>query len=178
MKKQIFALFTDIEVADQFINEAHQKVGVSGDEVSYVYRNQDGERVEGTGNDVADSTVSEGAVSGAGIGGAIGAALGIVGSIGVLGPLGVITAGPLAATLGLTGAAGVTAATALTGAVAGGLIGALTSIGVGEPKARTYEERVKAGDVLVSVHAEDADAVIELLQAHNAAEIEIVEEKI
>jgi hypothetical protein len=175
MKKQIFAVFSSLDSADLAINEVHNTLSVSADEISYVYRNKDGERVSGDGSDIATSTPGEGAATGATTGGVIGAVIGIVASAGVLGPIGgVVAAGPLLTALGITGAVGATVATAATGAVAGGLIGALTNMGVGEPKAREIEERVKAGDVLVHVHAENVDEVVRIFQEHGATSIEMI----
>lgn len=175
MKKQIFAVFTDIDVADQAINELHNELSIPADDISYVYRDEDGNKISGDADDVASETPAEGAVSGATTGGVIGAVIGLVASIGVLGPLGpVVVSGPLAAALGLTGAVGATVSAAAVGAAAGGLLGALMSLGVGEPEARKFEERVKAGDVLVHVQADDEDTVVDKLREHNAEEITII----
>lgn len=42
------------------------------------------------------------------------------------------------------------------GAVAGGLVGALTHLGVDEQDAREYEGHVKQGSILLTVHADSA----------------------
>lgn len=176
MKKVIFAVFTDVEVADKAINHLHNELHISNEEISYVYKNKAGEEVSGEGDDVTEKTTVEGAVSGATTGGLIGAAVGLVGVAGLLGPLGpIVVAGPLATFLGITGGAGAVVGTGVAGAAIGGLVGALTSMGVSEPQARNYEERVDAGDVLISVHAEDADAVTNTLRDFNAEDITVVE---
>lgn len=177
MKKNIFALFTDIEVADKAINEIHQNLGVPKDEISYVYRNKDGEKITGTGEDVAGETVAEGAADGATVGGIIGAGIGLAAVVGIAGPLGAVFAtGPIAAALGLTGALGAVAAGGITGAAAGSLLGALINLGLSDEKARAFEQRVQAGDVLVSIHVEDDEPVIKLLAEHNAQEVEVIAE--
>jgi hypothetical protein len=91
----------------------------------------------------------EGATAGAGTGAVLGGALGWlvgIGSLAIpgLGPF--IAAGPLMAALAGAGA----------GAVAGGLTGALIGMGIPEYEARRYEGKVKDGNVLMSVHTDDA----------------------
>ena len=177
MKKNIFALFVDIDVADKAINDIHQKIGIEKEEISYVYRNKEGEKVSGTADDVAAATATEGAADGAKVGGVIGAGIGLAAAVGVAGPLGaVVAAGPVATALGLSGAVGAVAAGGVTGAAAGGLVGALANLGVSDEKARAFEQRVQAGDVLVSIHAENEEPIIKILTEHNAEEIEIISE--
>jgi len=179
MKKIIFALFTDIEVADRVINHIHNELDVANDEISYVYKNRKGDEISGDGEDVTSPSPTAGAVSGATTGGLIGAAVGLVGIAGLLGPLGpIVVAGPLATFLGITGGAGAIVGTGVAGAAIGGIVGALISMGVSEPEARNYEERVDAGDVLVSIHTEKADAVSEVLREFGAKKITVVEEQI
>ena len=48
-----------------------------------------------------------------------------------------------------------------TGAVAGGIVGALVGLGMPEYEAKRYEGRIKHGGILLSVHCDDA-AWIEL----------------
>ena len=156
-------IFPDRESAQAAINRVHNELHVPNDDISFIYRNTDGEVVEVEADDVSTSTPVEGAKKGAVVGGTIGALAGlatVAGAIPVIGPL--FAAGPLAAALGLTGAVGTTAAGAATGAAAGGLVGALANLGVGTEHAQAYSDRVEAGDVLVSVHAEeDARAILE-----------------
>jgi hypothetical protein len=90
----------------------------------------------------------EGAATGAGTGGVLGGTLGWLVGIGTLaipglGPF--IAAGPIMAAL--SGAA--------AGAALGGLAGALIGMGIPEYEAKRYEGRVKDGNILISVHAED-----------------------
>src|SRR5262245_19425458 len=91
----------------------------------------------------------EGAATGAGTGPVVGGALGWLAGIGALaipglGPL--IAAGPIMAAL--SGAA--------VGGAVGGLTGALVGMGIPEYEAKRYEEKVKGGQALISVHSEDA----------------------
>jgi hypothetical protein len=91
----------------------------------------------------------EGAAAGAGAGGAIGGGLGLLAGIGALaipglGPF--IAAGPIMAAL--SGAA--------AGATVGGLTGALIGMGIPELEAKKYEGKIKDGNILLSVHTDDA----------------------
>ena len=91
----------------------------------------------------------EGAAAGAGTGGVVGGALGWLVGIGALaipglGPF--IAAGPIMAAL--SGAA--------AGAALGGLTGALIGLGIPEYEAKRYEGKIKEGNILISVHADDS----------------------
>jgi hypothetical protein len=86
----------------------------------------------------------DGASNGATIGGVAGAGVGVLASLGMIaipgiGPL--VAAGMLATTLAAAG----------TGAVAGGLVGALVDYGVSSDEAEVYSEAVRRGSTLVSV---------------------------
>jgi hypothetical protein len=109
----------------------------------------------------------EGAATGAGSGAILGGALGWMVGIGALaipglGPF--IAAGPIMAAL--AGAAG--------GAAAGGLAGALIGMGIPEYEAKRYEGKVKAGNILISIHTEDGeerDRAKEILETIGAEDI-------
>jgi hypothetical protein len=91
----------------------------------------------------------EGASIGAGAGGLAGGALGLLAGIGLLAIPGVgpfIAAGPIMAAL--SGIA--------VGAAAGGITGALIGMGIPELEAKRYEGKLKDGNILISVHAEDS----------------------
>jgi hypothetical protein len=90
----------------------------------------------------------EGTAAGAATGVVLGGALGWLAGIGALVIPGLgafIAAGPIMAAL----------SGAVVGAGLGGLTGMLVGLGIPEDEARRYEERVRAGDILVSVHTED-----------------------
>ena len=89
----------------------------------------------------------EGAMTGGGSGLVIGGALGWLVGIGTLaipgaGPL--IAAGPIVAALTGAGVLG----------AAGGIVGALVGLGLPELEAKRYEEEIKRGRILVSVHCD------------------------
>lgn len=109
----------------------------------------------------------EGTVIGAGTGGAIGGTLGLLAGIGLLAVPGIgpfIAAGPIMAAL--SGGA--------LGAAAGGITGALIGMGIPELEAKQYEDKVKDGNILISVHSEDSDevdAAKEIFKSENATDI-------
>ena len=91
-----------------------------------------------------------GATTGVATGGVLGGTLGWLAGIGALsitglGPL--IAAGPIVAAV--SGAA--------VGAGVGGLTGGLVGMGIPEYEAKRYEGKVRDGNILISVHAEDGD---------------------
>lgn len=93
---------------------------------------------------------AEAAGTGAGVGAALGGAGGLLAGLGILAIPGI---GPVVA-------AGWLASTALglaAGAAAGGLIGALTQLGVPEEEAHTYAEGVRRGGTLVTARVPDND---------------------
>jgi uncharacterized protein (TIGR02271 family) len=99
--------------------------------------------------ELADTTgtkVSEAATTGAIGGGVAGGLLGLLAGVGALAIPGI---GPIVA----GGALASTLAGAGIGAAAGGLLGALVGMGVPEEDARYFEEGVRSGGILVTVHA-------------------------
>jgi hypothetical protein len=111
----------------------------------------------------------EGLGTGATIGGAVGAAAGIIAAIGtslIIPGLGIIVAGPLAAGLAGAGAGGIT----------GGLIGALIGSGIPEEHAKSYEQGIKKGGIVVTVRPRseaDARMIEHEWQSHHAGEVHI-----
>lgn len=177
MQNNIFVLFKSRSHAESAINHLHHTLHIPADQISYIYKDHHGEKVTREGDGTDTNTTGEGALTGATTGGAIGAVIGLVGVAGLLGPLGpVVVAGPLATALGITGAIGAVVGTGLTGAALGGIVGALTAMGVSETVAREYEVRVDAGDVLVSIHTDDTDTAVAALRQFNPSKIEVVED--
>jgi hypothetical protein len=91
-----------------------------------------------------NTKVPQGAGAGAGIGAALGGTLGLFAAMTGLvvpgiGPL--LIAGPLFG--------------AFAGATAGGAVGVLVGLGIPEDEAKLYEERLKKGGILVSVHTQN-----------------------
>ena len=91
----------------------------------------------------------EGAAAGVTTGGVIGGTLGLLAGIGALAIPGVgpfLAAGPIMAAL----------SAAAVGAALGGITGALIGLGIPEYEARRYEGKIKEGNILISVHPDNA----------------------
>src|SRR6202044_3463273 len=104
----------------------------------------------------------------AGAGGALGGTVGLLAGIGALAIPGVgpfIAAGPLLAAL--SGAA--------AGAAVGGLGGALVGLGIPEIEAKTYEGKIRGGNILIAVHTDNGETesrakrTFELYDAHDVS---------
>ena len=115
-----------------------------------------------------DSTKApEGAAAGASTGALFGGALGWLAGIGALaipgvGPL--IAAGPILAAL--TGAA--------LGTAAGGLGGALIGLGIPEYEAQAYEGKLREGNILMCVHADNSDEAAEVRRIYSEEQAESI----
>jgi hypothetical protein len=93
------------------------------------------------------------APEGVAMGGVVGGALGWIAGIGALaipgmGPF--IEAGQVMAALG-----GVA-----TGAALGGIAGGLIGLGIPELEAKRYDGKIRNGNILISVHADDSDSIL------------------
>jgi uncharacterized membrane protein len=141
----VMAGFDGQAAADRAISKLEDS-GFSPHDIS-VITTEDKSGAEDMANDAA-----AGAVSGATTGGVIGGLAGLLAGAGVVPALaGFLIGGPVAAALGATGVAATAISGAVTGAAAGGLIGALTSMGVSEESARSYDELVQRGGVILGV---------------------------
>jgi hypothetical protein len=101
---------------------------------------------------VKHTKAPEGIATGASTGGVVGGALGWLAGIGALAIPGVgpfIAAGPILAALSV----------AAVGAAVGGIAGGLIGLGIPELEAKRYEGKIKAGNILLSVHTEDSDEI-------------------
>jgi len=144
MAKAVFCLTKTEDQAVMIVNRL-RAAGFSSNDISVLLPDKAGTR------DFAHeqhTKAPEGATVGAGTGGVLGGALGWLMGIGALaipglGPF--IAAGPIMAAL--SGAA--------AGAALGGMTGALIGWGMPEYEAKRYEGKIKEGNILISVHAED-----------------------
>ena len=139
-----------------------RKSGFSASDISVLAPDRSGVRDLGHQN---STKAPEGAVAGAGTGALLGGALGWLAGIGALaipgvGPL--IAAGPILAML--SGAA--------LGGTMGGLAGALAGAGVPEFEAQQFEGRLREGNILISIHAEDSDEASRIRQILNEEKAE------
>ena len=146
--KAVFGIAKSVVQAEQIANGL-KAAGFSGDDISVLFPDKEGTR------DFAHeqhTKAPEGAATGAGTGGVLGGALGWLVGIGSLAIPGVgpfIAAGPIMAAL----------AGAAVGAAAGGLAGALVGLGIPEYEAKRYEGKIREGNILISVHADDGNEV-------------------
>jgi hypothetical protein len=147
-KKSVFCIATSRGQADQIVNQL-KTANFSNNDISVLFPDK------GTTRDFAhekNTNAPVGAVAGAGRGGVIGGALGWVAGIGALAIPGVgpfIAAGPIIAAL--SGAA--------VGATVGGIAGGLIGLGIPEIEAKRYEGKIKAGNLLISVHTENSEEI-------------------
>jgi hypothetical protein len=147
-KKSVFCIATSREQADRIVDQL-KTANFSNNDISVLFPDK------GTTRDFAhekNTKAPEGAVAGAGTGGVIGGALGWIAGIGALaipgaGPF--IAAGPIVAAL--SGAA--------VGATVGGIAGGLIGLGIPEIEAKRYEGKIKAGNLLISVHTDNSKEI-------------------
>jgi uncharacterized membrane protein len=154
--KTVAGLFDTHHDAEQAVN-ALQNMGIKKEQISVLAR----ETVlrERTTDPAAAAT---GALGGGTLGGLAGLLLGMTTTvIPGIGP--VITAGTLATTLGTTG----------LGAVAGGILGAMTSAGIPDEYAHVYAESVRRGGIVLTIEVEDeqVSSALEALERANAVNI-------
>ncbi len=124
-----------------------QRAGFATSEISVLMPDTEGKHDVGH---VKATKAPEGATTGATAGGVTGGVLGLLAGIGALAIPGIgpfIAAGPIMAAL--SGAA--------IGATTGGVVGGLIGLGIPEIEAKRYEEKLKTGNYLIAVHAQDGD---------------------
>jgi len=147
-KKSVFCIATSLNQAELIVDRL-KTAGFSSNDISALFPEK------GSTRDFAhkkSTKAPEGATTGAGTGLVLGGALGWLAGIGALaipglGPL--VAAGPIVAAL--SGAA--------VGGAVGGVAGALVGLGIPEYEAKRYEGKVKDGNILISVHAEDSHEI-------------------
>lgn len=161
--KSVLGIATSQGQVERIANHL-KTAGFSGDDISVLFPDKTGSR------DFAHeqhTKAPEGAATGAGTGGLLGGGLGWlvgIGSLAIpgLGPF--IAAGPIMAAL----------AGAAVGAAAGGVTGALVGLGIPEYEAKRYEGKLREGNMLISVHAEDGTEVAkakEIFEREGATDI-------
>lgn len=145
-RRTAFCVATSRPQADQIVDRL-KTAGFSHSDISALINDK------GSGQDFAreeNSKALGGVLAGAGTGIAAGGALGWFACIGALaipgiGPL--IAAGPILAAL----------SGATIGATVGGITGGLIGLGIPKPEARRCEDKLKDGDILISVHTESSE---------------------
>jgi hypothetical protein len=145
-KSSVFGIVKTHAQAEQIVEEL-QTAGFPASEISILLPDNEGKHDIGH---VKATKAPEGATTGAATGGVTGGVLGLLAGIGALAIPGVgpfIAAGPIMAAL--SGAA--------IGATTGGVVGALIGLGIPEIEAKRYEDKLKSGNYLIAVHADDSD---------------------
>ena len=145
MQKAVFCTVKTTSRANDVVDRL-KSAGFSSNDISVMMSDTTGAREFAQEN---ETKAPEGAAVGAGGGAMLGGALGWLTGIGALaipglGPF--IAAGPIMAALG---------GAALGGAV-GGVTGALVGLGIPEDEATRYEDRLRGGSAMISVHSENA----------------------
>lgn len=147
-KKSVFCIAATAAQADYIVDQL-KSADFSNNDISVLFPDK------GTTKDFAhekNTKAPEGAITGVGAGGVMGGALGWIAGIGALAIPGVgpfIAAGPIIAAL--SGAA--------IGATVGGIAGGLIGMGIPELEAKRYAGKIQSGNILIAVHAEDAEEV-------------------
>jgi hypothetical protein len=145
MSKAVFGIVSS-EAAAKNIVEKLKVMGFSANDISVLFPDRSGTR------DFAyeqHTKAPEGATAGGVVGAGAGGVLGWLAGAGMLaipgiGPI--LAAGPIMAAL----------AGAAVGGATGGLVGALVGMGIPEFEAKRYEGKLRQGNILISVHTEDA----------------------
>lgn len=164
MSKVVFCIVPGHPEALRVVDDL-KAAGIANDNISVLM--SDKASTKDLAQETQTKTPQAGAVTGAKAGGLLGGTLGLLVGIGTLAIPGVgpfIAAGPLM---------GVLSGTAL-GAAVGGITGSLVGLGISEVEAKRYESRLKAGNVLVSVHLErpeQTQRVIDALHRSRAEDI-------
>jgi len=163
MSNSVFCIATTHGQAENIVR-ALQFQGFADSEISVLLPDKAGAHDVGH---VKNTKAPEGTATGAASGGVVGGVLGLLAGIGALAIPGVgpfIAAGPIMAAL--SGAA--------VGATAGGIVGGLIGLGIPEIEAKRYEEKLKQGNYLISVHANDddqEDRAEKIFKEHQAEDI-------
>ena len=146
MSNSVFCIATTHGQAETIVRTL-QSPGFADSEISVLLPDTAGTHDVGH---VKNTKAPEGTATGAATGGVAGGVIGLLAGIGALAIPGVgpfIAAGPIMAAL--SGAA--------LGATAGGVVGGLIGLGIPEIEAKRYEEKLKKGNYLISVHADTSE---------------------
>jgi len=146
MKHAVYGIVQTRAQAESIVSGL-RSAGFTGNDISVLFPDKGGTQdFAHEKSTKAPEGATTGGVAGMGIGAALGWLAGI-GSLAIPGAGPFIAAGPIMAALG--GAA--------VGGATGGLGGALVGMGIPEYEAKLYDGKVRGGNVLVSVHAENGD---------------------
>ena len=161
--KSVFCIASNRGQAEIIVDRL-RSAGFSNNDISVLF--PDASTTRDFGHE-KNTTAPDGIATGATTGGVVGGALGWLAGIGAfmipgVGPF--IAAGPIFAALSV----------AAVGATVGGVAGGLIGLGIPELEAKRYEGKIKAGNILISVHAEDSAEIREAEQIFKNAAAEDV----
>lgn len=171
MKQTTIGVFEERTVAEQAIDSVYKQLNIPAEDISFLYRNTDGEVREVKTDALIEKrqgalsvSVSIGALSGLVIGGAVGVTtvLGITAFL-----QGLIAVGPLASILalvGITGNLAIIIGTAIIGTILGVLIGAIAEMYMSSQRMRIYSDSAEPKNVVVAVIAPEKTDVLSLLR--------------
>lgn len=144
MKNAVYGIADTYDQAESIVSRL-LAAGFAGNDISVLFPDKAGTRdFAHEKNTKAPEGATTGGIAGMGIGGTLGLLAGI-GALAIPGVGPLIAAGPIMGAL--SGAA--------VGGATGGLIGALIGLGIPELEAKQYEGKVRAGNILISVHTEN-----------------------
>lgn len=159
--KSVICTFNSREAAERAVNELRGK----GFEKEISVIAKDDKRAQGGDKQydaprMGGDTVTDGTATGGVIGGLAGLAMG-AGALAIPGLGPIIAAGPIA---GL-----------LSGAAAGGIAGGLVDFGVPEERSKHFEQKVKQGNVLVALKADEkrTSEAADILRRLGAQDVEM-----
>jgi hypothetical protein len=151
MSTSVFCIVPNQTIANDIVARL-KSADFADNDISVLFCDKSGSCQTDKETDSHTTKSKEVARKGAGAGGVVGGTLGLLAGIGLLAIPGVgpfIAAGPIMATLG-----GIAA-----GAAVGGVSGALIGLGIPENDATRYEEKIKAGNILIAAHSDNLDDV-------------------
>lgn len=156
MKHILLGIFRKQEDADSALVELGDS-GFVTDEISVVAREDKMKKYRSKG--IGGEAIATGGILGGLAGLLIATAPVVIPGVGIL------VAGPLVALSGLA-----------LGALTGGLIGALVDAGLSESQARSYENRIQQGEVLLGIQVDDTNETKarDILEKHHAEELVLV----
>lgn len=172
--RTMLGIFKNTKEAKGAIEELKKEDEHNSKDISVLMQDPDkARRLERDTNKEVTRGATRGLGAGALAGGAAGLAIGItVTAV----PGGFIVAGPLAAALGLTGTAAATVTGAGVGAATGIVAGALTKLGMSADAAKSYQNKLDEGGVIVAtpITAHMEGSVEAIMQKYNAQHMHII----
>jgi hypothetical protein len=163
MKESVYCTAKTFEQAEAIVLSLKEH-GFLNDDVSALLPDKRGTRdFAHEHHTKAPEGATAGGVAGLGIGAVFGWLVGI-GALAIPGAGPFIAAGPIMVAL----------STAAVGTAAGGIIGALIGLGIPEFEAKRFDTKIREGNILISVHAEDGkqkSIAKDIFRHHNADDI-------